>query len=65
MQSGVKRSELELRCPRNDLEFGPRNCGGVRSAPSCALSPMATTKSARSGRTAPETNCSDPNTGMD
>eukprot|EP00969_Alexandrium_andersonii_P088658 3911973-Alexandrium_andersonii.AAC.1 len=32
MQNHLRRSELELRGPRNGLEIGPRSSLGVRSA---------------------------------
>eukprot|EP00969_Alexandrium_andersonii_P187961 8305739-Alexandrium_andersonii.AAC.1 len=34
-----KRSELELRGPRKDLDIGPRSSRGARSAPLLAQSP--------------------------
>eukprot|EP00969_Alexandrium_andersonii_P194231 8579750-Alexandrium_andersonii.AAC.1 len=43
---GFKRPELELCSPRSNLKIGPRRFRGVRSAPRCALSPIATTNSA-------------------
>eukprot|EP00969_Alexandrium_andersonii_P183079 8089146-Alexandrium_andersonii.AAC.1 len=33
MQHRRRRSELELRGPRNGLETGPQRSGGLRSAP--------------------------------
>eukprot|EP00969_Alexandrium_andersonii_P109279 4821126-Alexandrium_andersonii.AAC.1 len=45
MQNGVGPSEPELRGPRNDLNIGHPSSPGVRSAPLCALSPTATTRS--------------------
>eukprot|EP00969_Alexandrium_andersonii_P284970 12597762-Alexandrium_andersonii.AAC.1 len=42
----------------------PGAADGVCSAPCYALSPMATTRSAACNRTAPNTNLSDPNSGI-
>eukprot|EP00969_Alexandrium_andersonii_P161017 7115929-Alexandrium_andersonii.AAC.1 len=46
MQNRLRRSELELRWPRNCLKFRPRSSEGVRSARFFALSPNLTTKGA-------------------
>eukprot|EP00969_Alexandrium_andersonii_P354269 15441797-Alexandrium_andersonii.AAC.1 len=52
MHNGVKCSELELRSVRNDFGIGTKSVRGVRSAPLCAVGPMATTRSASAGRKA-------------
>eukprot|EP00969_Alexandrium_andersonii_P070086 3092884-Alexandrium_andersonii.AAC.1 len=46
MQDCFRRSELELRGPRNGLECDPRSSRGVRSAPLFALIPKLTTTGA-------------------
>eukprot|EP00969_Alexandrium_andersonii_P287916 12728685-Alexandrium_andersonii.AAC.1 len=45
MQNGVKRSELELRGPRNEINIGPPSCRWVGSVPHCTLSPMVARRS--------------------
>eukprot|EP00969_Alexandrium_andersonii_P086613 3818914-Alexandrium_andersonii.AAC.1 len=49
-----RRSELELRSPRNDPKSHPRSSRGVCSGPFCAPSLMAPTRSAFGGRKALE-----------
>eukprot|EP00969_Alexandrium_andersonii_P058094 2559424-Alexandrium_andersonii.AAC.1 len=49
MLNSVKRSELTQRGPRSNLNNGTCNSRGMRPAPLCVLSPMATTRSNREG----------------
>eukprot|EP00969_Alexandrium_andersonii_P356435 15446536-Alexandrium_andersonii.AAC.1 len=46
MRNPFRRSELELRGPRNDVNFYPRRSRLWGSASFCALSPMVKTKRA-------------------
>eukprot|EP00969_Alexandrium_andersonii_P156565 6921721-Alexandrium_andersonii.AAC.1 len=46
MQNGFRRSKLELRGSRNDLNFHPRRPRPGGSASFCALTPMVTTERA-------------------
>eukprot|EP00969_Alexandrium_andersonii_P174463 7713710-Alexandrium_andersonii.AAC.1 len=49
MKNRFRRSELELRGPRNDLRIGPRSSRGVRSAAFLAQIPHLPTKRAIEG----------------
>eukprot|EP00969_Alexandrium_andersonii_P171289 7571978-Alexandrium_andersonii.AAC.1 len=48
-QNRFRRSELELRGPRKDLDTGTRSSRGARSAPFFALIANLTTKGAALG----------------
>eukprot|EP00969_Alexandrium_andersonii_P193443 8543659-Alexandrium_andersonii.AAC.1 len=49
MQTRFRRSERDVRGPRNGLKTGPRSSRGVRYASFRALSPMVATRSAAGG----------------
>eukprot|EP00969_Alexandrium_andersonii_P154504 6829516-Alexandrium_andersonii.AAC.1 len=49
IQNRFRRSNLEVRGPRNDSEIGPRSSRGVRSAPFSAQIPNPPTKAELEG----------------